>query len=256
MFIDNVRRHLAKECARSVINSLWIESIDEIDLHEIAWRVGKLVIKECTMQNCEGRLVTDGKTGVIRVNREIIHTGRQRFTISHEIGHFCLNHHERKRFESHYEYKNKNSGCIETEANQFASELLMPCKLVKKSISGVTPEIDSIIHLSEIYQTSILATALKFVELTPSPCILVCTDNTGRIKWHKKSISYSVPFHRKRIDKNSMTNYVLQTGEDVCSHKEVPKESWFGRYNSCKSLKESAYYVKQTDEVISLLWIE
>ena len=256
MLIDNVRRHLAKECARSVIDNLWIESIEEIDLHEIAWRVGKLVITECSMNNCEGRLVTDGETGVIRVNRDIIHTGRQRFTISHEIGHFCLNHHERKMFESHYDSRAKQRGCIETEANYFASELLMPSKIVNRTFSEVLPEIQSLVQLAEQYQTSILATALKFIELTKAPCILVSIDNTGRIKWHRKSISYPIPFHRKRIDKNSMAAFVLQSGEDVCKFKEVPKELWFGRYNPCTSLRESAYYVKQTDEVIALLWIE
>jgi Zn-dependent peptidase ImmA (M78 family) len=247
---------LARECAKTVIDQLWIQSVDEIDLHEIAWRVGKLVINESPMNNCEGRLVTDGETGIIRVNNEIVHSGRQRFTISHEIGHFCLNHHKRKMFESHYENYGKNNDGIEAEANHFASELLMPSKLIQKTISGIIPEVESLIQLSEAYQTSILATALKFIELTSAPCLLLCIDKAGKIKWHKKSRAYSIPFYRKRIDKNSLASYVLQTKEGIRHCENVPKEMWLGKYNRCSNIKESAYFVNQTNEVISLLSIE
>lgn len=65
---------------------------------------------------------------------------RKRFTIAHEIGHLLFNTHCNKSFHS-YDFV---SDPIETEANQFAAELLIPLASIKKDLvkPGVTvPEL-------------------------------------------------------------------------------------------------------------------
>jgi Zn-dependent peptidase ImmA (M78 family) len=68
------------------------------------------------------------------------HTNRQRFTIAHEIGHFCLHDdilkkgmHVDKVITMLKRDTNSSAGTIniEVEANQFAAELLMPTSLMK-----------------------------------------------------------------------------------------------------------------------------
>ena len=83
-----------------------------------------------------GMLITDAARvpeGVVPGERGTVflktgeYTPRSRFTLAHEVGHFCLGHHNggvvtdffRGRTDG---YTNAN----ETEANEFAAELLMP----------------------------------------------------------------------------------------------------------------------------------
>lgn len=55
---------------------------------------------------------------------------RKRFTIAHELGHLLFNTHCNKSFHSFDFVKDP----IETEANQFAAELLIPLASIKKDL--------------------------------------------------------------------------------------------------------------------------
>ncbi len=56
---------------------------------------------------------------------------RQRFTVAHEIGHMILRHTT-----SHVYLDSDSNKPEETEANQFAAELLMPTSMLKKDIEN------------------------------------------------------------------------------------------------------------------------
>lgn len=68
------------------------------------------------------------------------HPKRQRFTLAHELGHFCL--HKGKNdvvFEDEVLYRIENSSSIEYAANEFASRLLIPQDRLEEKINeGVT----------------------------------------------------------------------------------------------------------------------
>lgn len=81
---------------------------------------------------------------IIGVN-SLHHPNRQRFTIAHELGHFELHRqmittevHVDKDFPALMRDPKSAAGTeqIEIQANQFAAELLMPNKLIKKELSG------------------------------------------------------------------------------------------------------------------------
>lgn len=81
---------------------------------------------------------------IIGVN-SLHHPNRQRFTIAHELGHFELHRqmittkvHVDKDFPALMRDPKSATGTeqIEIQANQFAAELLMPNKLIKKELSG------------------------------------------------------------------------------------------------------------------------
>lgn len=59
------------------------------------------------------------------------HINRQRFTLAHELGHHCLGHKERA-FTEYVQTPGKERSNLETEANEFAAELLMPLSVIKK----------------------------------------------------------------------------------------------------------------------------
>ena len=78
---------------------------------------------------------------------------RRRFTIAHEIGHLLLEHTCNK---------NQDDGSHnETEANIFASELLVPTSFIKKDYT----KMQNIQTLSKMYRVSDQALSMKMIEL-------------------------------------------------------------------------------------------
>lgn len=59
------------------------------------------------------------------------HIHRQRFTLAHELGHCCLGHKNRK-FTEYAIPSGQERSSLETEANEFAAEFLMPLFELKK----------------------------------------------------------------------------------------------------------------------------
>lgn len=83
---------------------------------------------------------------------------RKRFSIAHEIGHYVLGHFDDDLFEDNNKdeveeesMRIKHSADKETEANEFAAELLMPLRLVKNEYSkGKDPKaLAKIFNVSE-----------------------------------------------------------------------------------------------------------
>lgn len=76
---------------------------------------------------------------------------RRRFTIAHEIGHLLLEHTCTGE---------ENGNHFEIEANNFAAELLIPRKILKKDFS----KIQSVPELSKLYRVSQRALAIKIMD--------------------------------------------------------------------------------------------
>ena len=84
-----------------------------------------------------GIRVTEGEMSTIGYNQKhSIH--RKRFTVAHEIGHVVMGHPNITTFTNL-----KSTDPCETEANQFAAELLMPFLMLKNDIkNGIrTPQL-------------------------------------------------------------------------------------------------------------------
>jgi len=109
-----------------------------------------------------------------------IKSGRIRFTISHELGHFFIDHHRQKlkqgislSFHGELTPEQKH---IEKEANQFASSLLMPKSLFCNYAKKTEPGLESILSLKKRFDVSIGATAIQYLKFNLSCSIM--------INWH------------------------------------------------------------------------
>lgn len=81
-------------------------------------------LEYASLENLSGVLIRDYGDLIIINHNEI--RPRQRFSISHELGHIFCNH-EGQSFLCQSDFSTAN--IIEREANQFAAELLMPAKV-------------------------------------------------------------------------------------------------------------------------------
>lgn len=102
---------------------------------------------------------------------------RINFTVAHELGHYLLHRKIREDFRcgqsEMLEYDSPASKKLESEANSFATYLLMPANDFREQISGQQVTVALIGRCAKRYGTTFTATALKWIDLTGEAAILV-----------------------------------------------------------------------------------
>lgn len=178
-----------KSVAQKLMSECGIDDPTEFPLDLIVFGRGATLIEK-PLQNSEGRIVFGTDSAIITINSDIPYEGKKRFTIAHELGHFEMH---RNVIVVHNDtdatlefFKNGNQ---ETEANEFASELLMPEHLFKKECEGKKFSPDLLRQLSERFQTSITSVAYKYFELGYHPICLFYSHN-NQVKYWKRPENY------------------------------------------------------------------
>jgi Zn-dependent peptidase ImmA (M78 family) len=110
----------------------------------------------------------DDLSGVLRKNLEnnkwemLInakhHPNRQRYTIAHELGHYCLHQHFQTEFEDKIFFRGGENNKEEMQANSFASELLIPENDFRKMVREGKDKID---ELAQEFRVSTLALRIR-----------------------------------------------------------------------------------------------
>jgi Zn-dependent peptidase ImmA (M78 family) len=130
-----------------------------LDVAEVAKKIG-IHIEFLPLKNdLSGILYKDEKTNkwVIQVNSNH-HPNRQRYTIAHELGHFCLHKHLEHIFEDHLFFRGGESSPVEWQANDFASTILMPEDTFRDLVRSGTREVEV---LAEKFGVSSLALRIR-----------------------------------------------------------------------------------------------
>ena len=127
---------------------------------------------------------------------------RQRFTIAHELGHFILHRNRQQSFNC--DKQSVHTGidtlrAIEREADDFASNLLMPGDLLREWISSQRIDFRVLGDIAQRFQVSLEALCIRFIKFTPQRAILVYWDN-GYVKYEWRS-SHAIRT-RARIRRN------------------------------------------------------
>lgn len=165
----------AETKARSLLEKTGMDQIP-VPVEKIAEGLGVKLRYEPFEGDISGMLFRDEQRTIIGVNsRESL--ARQRFTISHEIGHLLL-HRGRPMFvEKHVHVNLRDSRSStatnqeEIEANQFAAELLMPNSAVrrealKRLTKGVPSSGEELAeHLAKAFRVSKQAMEFRLTNL-------------------------------------------------------------------------------------------
>lgn len=194
-----MRGSRAEQAARMILDEFGLDDVIDADLQDLVF-ARNLLYRETPLGDCEGRIVF-GKKGraIITINSETTYLPRKRFSIAHELGHYELKHSL-----IHYDnvatldyYKNGNQ---ETEANEFAAELLIPGPKFSAAIMGKTFSPKLLGHLAEEFGTSISSIIYRYIDVGPHPIAAVFSHN-GEVLFMKKSARY----HRRLIDYTKLT---------------------------------------------------
>lgn len=202
---------------------------------------GELKTKIGSYDSFEGCLVKTKNTEkwTILLNSRIENKRRQRFTYAHELGHFMCHRGLRDRFEDSDETLNDFKDEIETEANVFASFLLMPANLLRDEFSGIGWNTDSLREIGNRFECSLQASALRFVGLSSKPVAFVVSRD-GMVIWASKS--KSAPFvsafcFGDELPNNSQALAAYRNAES-CTLPQDSGLCWNEYYNA----QESQYF--------------
>lgn len=247
---------LAENAATEILEKYGVDSPEHIRLRDIAFKENAKVI-EAQVARATASLVRTKKGATIRVSPNDL-PERQRFSIAHELGHFKLNHATgslqkvctKRDMLSWYEKS------IETEANFFASELLLPKKLVEKMCDVAEVNFNPVQEIKEKFRVSLTAAAIKFVRLTPENCYIIFSEN-GIIRWSYRS-SNELPFiHQGQPLDNRTGAYDFFQSEELDPDPiDVEADAWISSSRGIETVVEHSIGSKHFDFVLSLLWIK
>lgn len=204
------RKKKPEEYARALLSELNLCRVGNIE--ELAARLN-LQIEEVAAENFEGALIKSAKKakGIIALKRNFRESGRRRFTIAHEIGHFILPGHGAVECCKPGEIESWRSGINwqEAEANRFASELLLPSNEIYKIVNRRQATIALAKELCAEFQTSLTATVLKCVAITEEPCAVVWSVDEA-IKWLQRNENFNLFISTGKLDEKTLAAKFFQ----------------------------------------------
>ncbi len=244
----------ARKAATAIHDRLRIRDAADIDVEGIAALHG-LDVRRGGLPGADARLVGTGDVGIIRLSTKIDHEGAQRFSVAHELGHRQLAHRSTALPSCEPAPLHVERGA-EAEANAFAAELLMPAQLLRRRCEISPVSLDDARAIAESYRVSLVAAALRFVELTSERCAVVFS-RAGRVVWAARSDTF-VPFieRRRRLCAAGIAFDWFRNGQLCTGSQPVPADAWFDHDADADiEIIEDAVAVPAAAGVLSLLWI-
>ena len=230
------------------------------DLNQLAQELKLLIVEEDT-ESFDGALICSRNrlSGRIIVKKTMREDGRKRFTIAHEIGHFIL-HRERQISclpvdIARWENAGENP---ERQADNFASELLLPSPEVINQIGDASPSFQLIISLADYFGTTLTATGRKYCQISPYECAIVWSVD-GRVRWMHPSgrFPHWIGIGRE-LSESTMAWQMLNGDQTLTGMHEVPAEAWISDYRLPEeaTIWEESRTMPFYNGCLTLLWVK
>ena len=188
---------------------------------------------------------------------------RRRFTIAHELGHFILHRGQRQSFNCDKEsvYSGIDTiRVIEREADDFASNLLMPGDLLREWISNQRIDLHVLSAMAKRFQVSFEALCIRFIKFTPQRAILVYWDNGyAKYEWRSSSAVKTRARIRRNDDPAEPPPGTLAADASVVQEwdgAEMSAAIWCPEEAQHMKLREFKHSYTTRDRVLTLLLLE
>ena len=245
-----------------MLEEFGVKRPDEIDLERFAATNGAEIVYE-DLEGATASVLRLGNVARIRISNRLDDVGWCRFSIAHEIGHLRLGHEipdgdADNAVERICKPLDKTRSISEREASVFASEVVMPAPMVKPycSVSQVT--LAPAREIADTFTTSLLASAMRFVELTTESCA-VAYSMLGRVQWIKPSASFPDWIPRgRRLDPRSAAFDYDELGSLDGSPQLMTADTWLPRDRidgANVQIVEHSAVIAPLGVVFSMLWI-
>lgn len=212
-----------------------------VPVEAIAARLG-VTIEIAPLTGADAQLVRCGSHARIVLAERIDDPAFRRFSIAHELGHLVLRH------------PSGESGRAERQANAFAAELLMPRDLLRERCEAGPLTLELPRQISEEFQVSIVASAIRVVELATAPCAVVLAQH-GEVKWSVANGPFpgSIP-RGTRISAASVAGGPLTSRLGKTIPQRVAAVVWVPAADGGDTLVEDAIELRTAQTTLSMLW--
>jgi Zn-dependent peptidase ImmA (M78 family) len=254
--------------AKQILDIIGFDDISDLSMEDLMSGFD-IIYKEEELNNSDGKIVRGKSRTLIKINSTIISSERKRFVAAHELGHHFL--HEK------LELHNDNSNTLnwfnlekkaqrsqqEYEANDFASELLMPETAFRSFIMAKPFGPQLIKDIAIRFKTSMTSVIFRLLTLDIAPVFVVFISN-GVVHYWRKSEDLNVwapditkltPPEDSVAKEYLDANYeYLYSGDEKA--QVIDKSTWF-RLNEKEDDVEFYEYcipTKQYKTIISLIW--
>lgn len=186
--------------------------------------------------------------------------GRVRFSISHELGHYFLDHHREALIAG--QAHNSDSGFIcnaimEREADEFAAALLIPGIVLKRRLAkrGFMT-LEEILRLSDDWKTSATSAAIRYAKYTSEACAVVVSAD-GLVKNYipseeAQAIGFKFLGGTRRVPEGSGASAATSTEGKIIGRKSTTGD-WFSSRTAESELWEESMALGYTGLVLTLL---
>jgi len=235
-----------------ILQELGIYEPDDIDLDLVAFSLGAEVNRS-PLSDCEGNIIGTTNKAIITIN-ENAPLSRQRFSLGHEIGHWvndrgknltyrCDTNDMRQRSIR----KNNFRQNIEVRANQFSAELMMPSYIFRRYLNDMDITIEAVKNMADIFQASLTSTAIRLVEVSNKPCMLVCWGKDGNRRWFKRNIIVPEEIWPHQKISRLQDTFVSSNGLEVDADKWINNDG-AENFTVLESVFSNGY------DYLSLIW--
>jgi hypothetical protein len=254
--VIELRLRRARQEARDLLRSVGAEREMPVPVEDIAHALGVDIVQG-GITRALGSLVQVRDVPRIRLAEHHDHPGQVRFTIGHELGHLVLRHMMVAGICALQESIRIRDQAAEREADAFAAELLLPELLVRRRCEVSPVSLDAVRGIADDFGTSMVATAIRFVELTSERCAAVLSQDR-RVRWAVRSATFWPEIARGQpLSAWSIADDYFAKGEIDVQPVAVDAQAWVDgtRVSGEAELVEHAMLIPQHRAVLSLLWI-
>jgi len=151
----------------------------------------------------------------------------------------------------------KSNKSWEANANEFASELLMPTDWFKKYTGRRKLNFELFKETSFYFNTSLTATAIKYASVGAHPSAVIMSKE-GKVLWHCPNEYFPLKWIPKnfKVDKRSKAYKFFKTGETNEHDTIVMANTWYEntRWKEDLYFWEQNVFMPNYNSVLTLLW--
>lgn len=189
--------------------------------------------------------------------------GRRRFSLAHELGHFHIPAHRKANIqggclEPDLRAREGDTAQQEWEANDFATELLMPFKHFSQDVAKFDVSVAGAVKLAgpDMYNVSTVAAAWRVMQTTAEAAALVVSVD-GCLRWMVKSAAFRIwlPERNQQLHPDTLAAAAFRREGFSETPREITMGAWLDQATLPSGvLLESTYGIERLNQVVSILW--
>ncbi|WP_061313621.1 ImmA/IrrE family metallo-endopeptidase [Clostridium botulinum] len=261
--MSNYLYNYPEQYAQDIVSSF--DLTPPIDLTKICEKLDIRINYE-SLYSIEALLIiSSGKKNIIINNYKTVSPQRERFTIAHEIGHYIIPWHENlQQCDKIVNFESKDE--VEKQANEFASELLVPKSNLLEDIKDKKVTLSLIKSLAKQYDVSLVVMARRVLEYSDAEAVVLIYYPNGKKYIQMKSKTFKEELKGGCITKSS-AHKLLTSYNTNAEIKDILESSIWFKEKGCtyKIIEESMFQYKlgrvftllrkaDNNDTLDLLW--